>query len=119
MCGWENERSETEREIVWDQMSHLLWNIIDKKKLFGVVSGCTHGGEMDREMHPSQMALYTGQPLKPLFSQEGKQFCWSIFCLLLSVSENLTGEGGFPVISNDYLWRVYRLYRLIPGMICL
>lgn len=27
---------------------------------------------MDREMHLSQMALYTGQPLKPLFSPKNK-----------------------------------------------
>ena len=76
MCGKENERAEREREgeRLPGIKCHTYCERSLIKKLFGVVSGCTHGGEMDHEMHLSQMALYTGQPLKPLFSQGGKQF---------------------------------------------
>lgn len=76
---------------------HTYCEISLIKKWFGVVSGCTHGGEMEREMHPSQMALYTGQPLKQKEnSSVDPSFVGS------SVGKNLTREGGFPVISNNY-----------------
>lgn len=60
----EVRESKREKETLSEIKCHTYCEISLIKKWFGVFSGCTHGCEMDHETHPSQMALYTGQPLK-------------------------------------------------------